>query len=132
MLMSWQQSIPAASTTQAEESAILQQLQTELGSAWELKILHSASHAFASIEHVATAAEQEARAGWEIVGQWDDTRLIFKRSSQTGANDDQQPSLNPYRETYTAPTEVIQTLIGAVLLLGTLIGLAIVLSTGGA
>ncbi|MFC1960798.1 hypothetical protein ACFLYO_08810 [Chloroflexota bacterium] len=104
--------------SQAEETAALQQLQRQVGPEWELKILRSTPHAFASMADVTAAAAQEARAGWEIVQRWDDTRLIFKRRVPVG------------REAATTPTDFMQALVGVILLMGTLIGLAIMLGTG--
>ena len=71
----------------------------DLAKGWEFKIVRANTAAFRKSEVMQQVCDEEARAGWELVEKFDDSRLRFKRP--TSARNIPSPAgLDPYRTTY--------------------------------
>ena len=71
----------------------------DLAKGWEFKIVRANTAAFRKPEVMQQVCDEEARAGWELVEKFDDSRLRFKRP--TSARNIPSPAgLDPYRTTY--------------------------------
>ena len=71
----------------------------DLAKGWEFKIVRANTAAFRKSEVMQQVCDEEARAGWELVEKFDDSRLRFKRP--TSARNIPSPAgIDPYRTTY--------------------------------
>ncbi|MEW5796387.1 MAG: hypothetical protein AB1772_08485 [Candidatus Zixiibacteriota bacterium] len=96
-------------------------------SGWEFKIVRSATGRFSSREAVQSLCAEEARAGWELLEKFDNSRIRFKRRIERRAQD-QTLAVDPYR-THVGISEgglafVIIGVIVAVALAAVLVGSA--------
>jgi hypothetical protein len=66
---------------------------------WEFKIVRSVFGSFRNPETVRKLCEQEARAGWEMLEKFDDSRIRFKRHLDRRRSD-AQLGFDPYRTRY--------------------------------
>ena len=95
---------------------------------WEFKIVRSATAKFKRASVVRQLIEEEARAGWELLEKFDDSRIRFKRRVEQRAGDANR-ELDPYRTHYGWSSEQLGLPLVAVLLgVAALAGLAIYLS----
>jgi hypothetical protein len=94
---------------------------------WEFKIVRSATAKFKRPEVVRQLVEEEARAGWELLEKFDDSRIRFKRRVEQRA-DDVHRDLDPYRTAYGWTSDRLGlTLAGVILGLVALVGLLVFL-----
>ncbi|UCD62707.1 MAG: hypothetical protein JSW34_08035 [Candidatus Zixiibacteriota bacterium] len=63
---------------------------------WEFKIVRANTRKFRSYDEVRKLCEEEARAGWELVEKFDDSRIRFKRKIEHRARD-RYLDIDPYR-----------------------------------
>lgn len=70
--------------------------QQELAESWEFKILRSNTSSFRKPELLKRACEEEARADWQLVEKFDNSRLRFKRPVAAKAQD-VGLAFDPYR-----------------------------------
>lgn len=63
---------------------------------WEFKIVRSNSAYFRKPENLRKICEEEARAGWELLEKFDQSRARFKRRVENRAND-RYLEQDPYR-----------------------------------
>ncbi len=66
---------------------------------WEFKIVRSATGAFKKRDVVEKLCQEEARAGWEMVEKFDNSRIRFKRRTDRRAQDSHL-EFDPYRISY--------------------------------
>lgn len=71
----------------------------ELAQGVEFKILRANTSVFRKPEVLRQALEEEARAGWELVEKFDDSRLRLKRPASRKQND-ANLAIDPYRSVY--------------------------------
>jgi hypothetical protein len=63
---------------------------------WEFKILRANTRYFKEYKKFQMVCEQEAKAGWEMVEKFDDSRIRFKRRIDKRSND-RHLEIDPYR-----------------------------------
>jgi hypothetical protein len=63
---------------------------------WEFKIVRANTRKFKTVEAVQKLCQEEARAGWELVEKFDDTRIRFKRRIEKRSGD-RHLTFDPYR-----------------------------------
>lgn len=63
---------------------------------WEFKILRATSQKFRNRDELERILDEEARAGWELIEKFDDTRLRLKRRVEC-REDDRRADVDPYR-----------------------------------
>lgn len=80
---------------QKEEEAMTQYSQEDL-SGWEFKIVRSATGRFSNQGAIKQLCTEEARAGWELVEKFDNSRVRFKRRIERRSQD-QTLEFDPYR-----------------------------------
>ena len=86
---------------------------------WEFKIMRSDLGRFKNTEYVQRLCQEEARAGWELVEKFDNSRLRFKRRVEKRAYD-HQIGIDPYRTRVSSagPSTIIMVLLGLLVALG--------------
>jgi hypothetical protein len=86
---------------------------------WEFKIMRSDFGRFKNTEYVQKLCQEEARAGWELVEKFDNSRLRFKRRVEKRAYD-QHLDIDPYRTQTSSggSTMTISVILGILLALG--------------
>jgi hypothetical protein len=86
----------------AEEEKMTGYSNEDLEGDWEFKILRANSAAFRKPEDFRKVLEEEARAGWELVEKFDNSRIRFKRRVSSRRHDEQLLSsgVDPYRVQY--------------------------------
>ncbi|MBK7256318.1 MAG: hypothetical protein IPI01_00530 [Ignavibacteriae bacterium] len=89
---------------------------------WEFKIVRSMFGSFRDPEKVRRLLEEEARAGWELIEKFDDSRIRLKRRTERRSND-AMLGYDAYRTTYGIPEYVIPIAILGAIGLGILIAL---------
>ena len=73
----------------------------ELEEGWEFKIVRAYIGTFQNTVTLQELVQEEARAGWEMLELFNDSRVRFKRRRSEKANDALLPSdVNPYRTTF--------------------------------
>jgi len=88
---------------------------------WEFKIVRSDLGRFSNREVVQKLCQREARAGWEMVEKFDNSRIRFKRRVEQRSQD-QYLEFDPYRTSLsTVSGGAVAAIIGLVLLLGGLV-----------
>ena len=80
---------------QKEEELMTQYNQDDL-SGWEFKIVRSTMGRFSSREAIQRLCAEEAKAGWELLEKFDNSRVRFKRRIERRAQD-QSLAVDPYR-----------------------------------
>ena len=84
-----------------EEERMGQQLQEELGTDWEFKIVRGSLSAFGNPRKLQQMLQEEARAGWDMAGKLDNDRVFLKRLKSARAMDHLlEPGVDPYRTNY--------------------------------
>ncbi|MCK4657299.1 MAG: hypothetical protein KAT85_09700 [candidate division Zixibacteria bacterium] len=63
---------------------------------WEFKIVRANTRKFKDYKAVQQLCDEEAKAGWEMVEKFDDTRIRFKRSVDRRSGD-RHLEFDPYR-----------------------------------
>ncbi len=86
---------------------------------WEFKIVRANTRKFKDYKAVQQICDEEAKAGWEMVEKFDDTRIRFKRSVEKRSGD-RHLEVDPYR-TRVGMTEVA---------IGLIVGLSVALTLG--
>lgn len=86
---------------------------------WEFKIMRSEFGRFRNSEYVQRIYQEEAKAGWELVEKFDDTRLRFKRRVEKRSYD-QHLDIDPYRTTPSGggSSALIMVILGILVALG--------------
>lgn len=73
----------------------------ELAEDWEFKIVRANTGVFGRAEVFNQLIEEEARAGWQLVEKFDNSRVRFKRPRSARQRDAQLPEdVDPYRTRY--------------------------------
>lgn len=80
---------------------------------WEFKIVRANSRKFKKTEAVQRLCREEAKAGWEMVEKFDDSRIRFKRRVEERAQDPYR-SVDPYRSLVGASEGLIVAIVLAV------------------
>ena len=89
---------------------------------WEFKIVRAYIGTFRNPKMLQRLIDEEARAGWEMLELFDDSRIRFKRRRSAQANDALLPSsVNPYRTTFRTASPAMT--LAWVVLLGVIVGL---------
>ena len=93
---------------------------------WGFKIVRSSFGKFRSQKAVQKVCEEEARAGWQMLEKFDDSRIRFKRRVEKRSMDPHIEA-DAYRTSADAVTSSrLQIVIGILLLGAGLLGLALV------
>lgn len=96
-----------------EEEELMTSYSTNDLEGWEFKIVRSVMGRFSNPRIVRTLCEEEARAGWELVEKFDDSRIRFKRPTDRRRSDSQL-GFDPYRTRYgIGELTIVVTVIGA-------------------
>jgi hypothetical protein len=91
----------ARRAAEEEEEAMTPYSRDELADDWEFKIVRSSTGAFRRPENLSRVMEEEARAGWQLVEKFDNSRVRFKRPRSAQQRDSQLPEgVDPYRSHY--------------------------------
>ena len=91
---------------------------------WEFKIVRASSRKFRDPETVRQLCAEEAKAGWEMLEKFDDTRIRFKRSVEHRAHDAYLDG-DPYRTQFGISTSRRELVISA----GVVVALGVLLLT---
>lgn len=113
-----------------EEEKLTQYTQEDLENEWEFKIVRALGAAFRKPEKLRRLIEEEAQAGWVMVEKFDNQRVRFKRRIKMREKDADLPrDVDPYR-TYIGADDSFKValIVGAVILGGLLVALAVALS----
>lgn len=95
---------------------------------WEFKIVRANTRKFSSREAVRQLCDEEARAGWEMIEKFDDSRIRFKRKIEHRSRD-QHLEIDPYRsEVGIGQGKLVTVILAGIILLGGLILLFATLS----
>lgn len=82
---------------------------------WEFKIVRSAFGRFGSADAVRKVADEEAKAGWELLEKFDNSRIRFKRRIERRSQD-LHLDIDPYRtEVGISELGIALTVIGSIL-----------------
>ena len=94
---------------------------------WEFKIVRSNFARFKNYQVVQKLCAEEARAGWELLEKFDDSRIRFKRPIDKRAYD-QHLDIDPYRTTMSGEGKYTFLIIGIIVMVtGMAIALALTL-----
>ncbi|HOP07471.1 MAG TPA: hypothetical protein PLF13_09285 [candidate division Zixibacteria bacterium] len=63
---------------------------------WEFKIVRANTRKFRTAEAVKQLCDEEAKAGWELIEKFDDSRIRFKRPVSRRSQDSHS-EIDPYR-----------------------------------
>lgn len=98
---------------------------------WEFKIMRANTARFKSHQAVQQVCEEEAKAGWEMVEKFDNSRIRFKRKVNQRKND-QFLDFDPYRtHVGMAAGKVAAIVIGSILLIALILaGVLLAVNTG--
>lgn len=119
--MGWMTPIIVTSAQRAEEERLKEDVRLQIGPSWELKVLRSAGCLFNCEEELQEAVLEEAQAGWELLVQIDDGRVLLRRPATARLYDSQLPQgIDPYREYCRGSFTLEATLVG-LLMLGALV-----------
>ena len=84
-----------------EEEQMTPYSREELENDWEFKIIRSQTGTFRKQAALQKLMEEEARAGWQLVEKFDNSRVRFKRPRSARQRDSQLPAgVDPYRTHY--------------------------------
>jgi hypothetical protein len=84
-----------------EEEHMTPYSREELENDWEFKIVRSQTGGFRKPEALQKVMAEEARAGWQMVEKFDNSRVRFKRPRSARQRDAQLPAgVDPYRVTF--------------------------------
>jgi hypothetical protein len=84
-----------------EEEQMTPYSREELENDWEFKIVRSQTGTFRKQAALQNLLEEEARAGWQLVEKFDNSRVRFKRPRSARQRDAQLPAgVDPYRVHY--------------------------------
>jgi hypothetical protein len=89
---------------------------------WEFKIIRSVFGTFRNPEKVRRALDEEARAGWELLEKFDDSRIRLKRRVEK-RKDDSTLGYDAYRTTFGPPEYTIALFVLGMVAIGVLIAL---------
>jgi hypothetical protein len=110
----------AAAARMREEEETLTTYHKDDLEGWEFKIVRSNTRYFKKPENLRQVCEDEAKAGWEMVEKFDDTRIRFKQ------NDQYLQGIDPYRTHVGIGNAQLGLTITASVLVGVGVLLAIV------
>lgn len=84
---------------------------------WEFKIVRANTRKFKNADAVRRLCEEEAKAGWEMIEKFDDSRIRFKRRTDMRSQDPHL-AIDPYR-THIGLTEghIVLIVLGVMALL---------------
>lgn len=95
---------------------------------WEFKIVRANTRRFKTREAVETLCREEAKAGWEMVEKFDDTRIRFKRRVEKRSMD-KHLDIDPYRsQVGMGEGKIAGLVIGIIALAGGLVFLIVTLA----
>src|SRR6185295_6668320 len=84
-----------------EEEQMTPYSREELENDWEFKIIRSQTGTFRKQAALQKLMDEEARAGWQLVEKFDNSRVRFKRPRSARQRDSQLPAgVDPYRTHY--------------------------------
>jgi hypothetical protein len=84
-----------------EEEQMTSYTREELENDWEFKIVRAQANPFGKPATFQKLVEEEARAGWQLVEKFDNSRVRFKRPRSARQRDAQLPAgVDPYRVNY--------------------------------
>ena len=89
---------------------------------WEFKIVRANTRKFKDYKAVQQLCDEEAKAGWEMVEKFDDTRIRFKRNVDKRSSD-RHLDADPYRTRIGMTEASIAWIVGGILALA--LGIAI-------
>ncbi len=103
--MGWHVPLMAAAAKrrreEKEETEMMRRLQEEMDDEWEFKVMRSYFAAFGNPQKLQHMLDEEARAGWEMAGKLDDSRIYLKRPKSAREGDPLLgPGVDPYRTQY--------------------------------
>lgn len=81
---------------------------------WEFKIVRANTRKFKNASAVKQLCEEEAKAGWEMIEKFDDTRIRFKRKTEH-RNRDQYLDIDPYRSVIGMESQAIVLMVLGIL-----------------
>ena len=116
----------AARRRREQEEEEMSMMNTDPTGTIEYKIIRSATGAFKDPVKFRAALDEEARAGWELVEKFDNSRARLRRSIECRARD-ADLGQDPYRtqigmsEGVLAMVIVVYALLGVGLLIGTVV-----------
>lgn len=95
---------------------------------WEFKIVRASTRKFKTAEAVQKLCQEEARAGWELVEKFDETRIRFKRRIERRAGD-RHLDIDPYRtQVSSVNATLLAVVLGILVLIGGIIGIFVAIS----
>ena len=84
-----------------EEEQMTPYSREEIENDWEFKIIRSQTGTFRKPAALQKLMDEEARAGWQLVEKFDNSRVRFKRPRSARQRDAQLPAgVDPYRVQY--------------------------------
>jgi hypothetical protein len=84
-----------------EEEQMTPYTREEIENDWEFKIVRAQASPFSKPATFRKLVEEEARAGWQLVEKFDNSRVRFKRPRSARQRDAQLPAgVDPYRVNY--------------------------------
>lgn len=94
----------------------------DLEAGWEFKIVRTYIGTFRNPKMLQKLVDEEARAGWELLELFDDSRVRFKRRRSEKAKDVLlPPGINPYRTIFRMASPSMT--VAWVILIGIVVGL---------
>ena len=85
---------------------------------WEFKIIRANTRRFKNPQIVKQLRDEEAKAGWEMLEKFDNTRIRFKRRIEHRSRD-QYTDIDPYRsEVGLGQGSIVAMVLGILALLG--------------
>lgn len=116
----------AAQQQQEEEEEMTRYTPEELAEGWEFKIVRSTFGTFRNPATFQRVVEEEARAGWELVEKFDDSRIRFKRPRSARERDQiLESGIDPYRTDLGSSQAVVIGVLIAALLVLLMVGIAV-------
>ena len=110
-----------------EEENMTAYSREELADDWEFKIVRANTGVFGKPAEFNKLIEEEARAGWQLVEKFDNSRVRFKRPRAARQRDAQLPEdVDPYRTRYGMSEGAFAVLILAVVFGGLGLLLAVI------
>jgi hypothetical protein len=124
----------AAAKRAAEEEHMTNYSREDLTEDWEFKIVRANTGVFSKPAVFQKLIEEEARAGWQFVEKFDNSRVRFKRPASARRRDAQLPEdVDPYRTQYgLSEGAFVVVLLGIIFgILGLVVLLAVLLEGRG-
>ncbi len=107
----------AAAAKMREEEEKLTTYNKDDMDGWEFKIVRANSRYFKKPENLKQVCEEEAKAGWEMVEKFDDSRVRFKRRTDKRGSDQFLQEIDPYRSLVgIGNAQLVITILGVIAL----------------